>query len=233
MSNNKHTIWSSEINIDDWKDYIEDELRDRLADDIRDYRYFDNAGYKKYADEHGDNGLNAFADYVSTLSADDIINSYPQYCMENISDLNNDYLQDERENLNIETQGDIICIADIGRWNGRADGYSYEGDNIKNIFHTHINGMSEIEFYVELEGDTLELKADEHHHDGTNHYLYRELKPNISDSDKEEFESLIYNGECEYSDIEKYTRPLGQEVQKVYGFELKEEKTIKQQSAER
>ena len=201
---NKHTIWSSEINIDDWKDYIEEELRDRLVDDILDYRYFDYAGYKKYVDEYGDNGLRAFADYVSTLSADDIINSYPHYCTENI--------------FNIETQGDIICIADIGRWYGRA-GYSYEGDNIKNIFHTHIiHGMSEIEFYVELEGNTLELKADEHHRDGTNHYVYRELKPNISDSEKEEFESLIYNDECEYSDIEKYTRPLGQEVQKAYGL---------------
>ena len=38
-------------------------------------------------------------------------------------DLNHDYLEDERVNLNIQLPQPIICIADLGRWNGRFSGY--------------------------------------------------------------------------------------------------------------
>lgn len=199
---NIHTIWSSDIDLNEWKDAIEEEVKPR------------------YPEADG-------------LDIDTFIDKFYSECYDYVADLNNDYLDDEKANLDIETEGDIICISDIGRWNGRSDGYGYEGNNINEIFHSHVRGQSDITFFVELYNGVLDLKADEVHHDGTNHYLYRELKPDLTDEQREEFEGLIYDGKCEYPDIEKYTRPLGQEVQKIYGFELKEEKAIKQQSAER
>ena len=38
-------------------------------------------------------------------------------------DLNNDYLADERINLNIQLDRPILVIGDIERWNGRVPGY--------------------------------------------------------------------------------------------------------------
>ena len=199
---NIHTIWSSDYDIYDWKDAIEEEVRPRFPE-------------------------------ADGLDIDAFIDKYYESCNNFVYELNKEYLNDEKFNLDIETEGDIICISDIGRWNGRSDGYGYEGNNINEIFHFHVNGQSDITFYVELKNGVLDLKADETHHDNTNHYLYRELKPDLTDEQRKKFEDLIYDGKCKYPDIEKYTRPLGQEVQKVYGFELKEEKAIKQQSAER
>ena len=48
---------------------------------------------------------------------------------EEMYELNNNYLDDERMNLNIYTQGRIVCIADIGLWNGRRLGYKLYGHN--------------------------------------------------------------------------------------------------------
>ena len=38
-------------------------------------------------------------------------------------ELNADYLDDERTNLNIQLSQPILVIADLGRWNGRVMGY--------------------------------------------------------------------------------------------------------------
>ena len=43
---------------------------------------------------------------------------------------------DERANLNIPLDGDILVIADLGLWNGRRQGYKILHGNISNIFTT-------------------------------------------------------------------------------------------------
>ena len=46
------------------------------------------------------------------------------------------YLDDERANLNVETNGRILVIADLGLWDGRHQGYKiYANRNVNAIFN--------------------------------------------------------------------------------------------------
>ena len=120
----KHKLWSSEINIEDWKDFLEEE-------------------YPDVDDEH----------------------EQYQLCV----DLNNDYLDDERANL--EKPMNILVIGDLGHWNGTRTGYM-KLKNFSDVFCSRVNGCSEIEFFVE----DNDMKAIEHHHDGTNYYTFYEIR---------------------------------------------------------
>ena len=92
---------------------------------------------------------------------------------EEMLDTNYSYLDDERINLNIQEAQPIIVIADLGRWNGRFQGYKMiESGNIRDCLYSDTDYT---EWYVDKLGD---LRADAIHHDGTNHYLYRAFKDN-------------------------------------------------------
>lgn len=54
--------------------------------------------------------------------------------------------------------------------------------------------------------------------DGTNHYLYREIKEEISDGQLENFLDKIYTGSCTKADISRYTKSVGARIYDVYGF---------------
>ena len=77
----KFTIWSNNLDYDDWKNDLE-EL------------------YPDYSDE----------DRISLMY-----------------DINNEYLEDERVNLDIQLDRPILVIADLGLWNGRFSGYKEIG----------------------------------------------------------------------------------------------------------
>ena len=55
---------------------------------------------------------------------------------EEMLETNSSYLDDERVNLNIQEAQPIIVIADLGRWNGRFQGYKMiESGNIKDCLY--------------------------------------------------------------------------------------------------
>lgn len=166
----KHIIWNSDINLEDWQDYLEEE---------------------------------------DLLEADE----YEQYYA--VYELNNEYLYDERANLNIKANNGIIGIVDLGLWHGRSSGYKEIGYNIADCLYSHVNGISENCWYIDELGD---LCQQESHHDGTNYYLYREWKDNISDVQKENFLDKLYNGKATRKDITRYTKTLGDRVCNVYGW---------------
>ena len=128
-------------------------------------------------------------------------------------ELNVEYLGDERINLDIELTRPIIVIADIGRWNGRFSGYRIiKSGNIKDCLYSN---MDMAEWYVDRYKD---LRAKMIHHDGTNYYLYRVFKENISETQIDNLLSKIYDGIAKRSDITRLTRRLGDEISKVYGW---------------
>ena len=93
---------------------------------------------------------------------------------------NDEYLTDERLNLNVRLSQPIIVIGDLGLWNGRRSGYKMiDSGNIKDCLFSDTDYT---EWYVDKYGD---LRADAVHHDGTNHYLYRAFKDGVSDTLKE------------------------------------------------
>jgi hypothetical protein len=123
---------------------------------------------------------------------------------------NAEYLMDEQLNLDKETDGRILVIADLGLWGGRKSGYKILGTNINKIFN--IGGFDYAEFY----GDGKDIRAKEIHHDGTNYYLYRVIR---EDRDIDNLLDAIYNDEeISSQKLNYYTKSLYKDVADVYGW---------------
>ena len=128
-------------------------------------------------------------------------------------EINNDYLDDERVNLDIQLSQPIIAIADLGLWFGRRCGYKeIQSGNIRDCLYSHYDYTT---WYVDKLGD---LRCDDVHHDGTNHYLYRVFKDDVSDTQRENLEDKLFRGVATRADITRVTRRLGDEIGKVYGW---------------
>ena len=129
-------------------------------------------------------------------------------------EVNDSYLDDERCNLNIHT-GRIIEIADVGLWNGRRMGYNLLDEyNIKACLNIK-SGCEYAEWWVDSHNN---LRSRQTHHDGTHYILYREVKPEITSDQLDNFCWKLYRGKATSKDITKYTRALGKHVRNVYGW---------------
>ena len=92
---------------------------------------------------------------------------------------NGHYLEDERLNLDIQLSQPILVVADLGLWNGRRTGYKeIPSGNIRDCLYSDYDYTT---WYVDRNGD---FRCDDTHHDGTNHYLYRVYKDNVSQAQK-------------------------------------------------
>lgn len=130
-------------------------------------------------------------------------------------EMNGDYLDDERANLNIQLPQPIIVIGDLGLWYGRRMGYKeIESGNISDCLYSDTDYST---WYVDKLGD---LRCDAIHHDGTNHLLYRTYKPGVSESQIDLLKEKLYNGTATRADITRITRRLGDEIGKVYGWDF-------------
>lgn len=129
--------------------------------------------------------------------------------------INADHLGDERMNLDKQLSQPIIIIGDIGRWNGRVQGYKMiDSGNLKDCLYTDCDMA---EWYVDRRGD---LRCTAVHHDGTNYYLYRVFKDSASEIQIENLQNKIYYGKATRSDITRVTKRLGDEISKIYGIDL-------------
>ena len=126
---------------------------------------------------------------------------------------NADYLDDERVNLNIDVGRPILLIANLGLWDGRHQ--VCHDMNSTNIRDCLVPNNDYTTWYVDQEGD---LRCDSIHHDGTNHYLYRACRADVSKERIERLKLKIERGVATREDIEKVTRRLGDEIGKVYGW---------------
>lgn len=122
---------------------------------------------------------------------------------------NFNYLDDEIANLNKRLDDYIIVIADLGLWNGRKTAYKISRANLNAIFNA-------ADDYTEFYGDGREIRATGYHHDGTNYYLFRQLRPG---RDPEKLLDDIYNGrEISPQKLNYYTRSIYKDVATVYGW---------------
>ena len=132
-------------------------------------------------------------------------------------EMNGDYLDDERANLNIQLPQPIIVIGDLGLWYGRRMGYKeIESGNIRDCLYSD-RDIEYATWYVDKLGD---LRCDAIHHDGTNHYLYRTYKDGVRDSQIDLLKEKLYRGIATRADITRVTRRLGDDIAKVYGFSI-------------
>ena len=134
---------------------------------------------------------------------------------EEMLDLNDMYFEDEKSNLDIPTEGRIIEIADVGLWDGRRMGYNLlDEHNIKACLNFK-RDCEYAEWWVDSHNN---LRSKQTHHDGTNYILYREVKPEITSDQLDNFCWKLYRGKATSKDITKYTRAIGKQVRNVYGW---------------
>lgn len=124
-------------------------------------------------------------------------------------------LEDLRDMLCTPADGEIICIADIGRWNGRREGYQLVGQRLSNILYAR-EDVSVNRFY----DDGKDICHEEAHHDGTNYYIYRVLKGKDHDEQVENAEKLYNGHKVTRRRIAAYTRSLRPAVLSAIGLEV-------------
>lgn len=128
-------------------------------------------------------------------------------------EMNNYYLQDERVNLDIVLTKPIIVIGKLEFWNGSTLGYKMiDSCNIQDCLYSE---EDYVEWYVDNEKN---MRADASHHDGTNYYLYRTFKEDLTEDEMDDFQIKIIDNELTEEDIEKYTDSIGQYVCDIYGW---------------
>lgn len=130
-------------------------------------------------------------------------------------EINGDYLDDERSNLNIQLSRPILVVGDLGLWYGQRMGYKeIESGNISDCLYSDTDYST---WYVDKLGD---LRCEAIHHDGTNHYLYRVYKDGVRESQIDLLKEKLYRGTATRADITRVTRRLGDDIAKVYGFSI-------------
>ena len=150
---------------------------------------------------------------------DDLEAEYPELTEDQrialMYEINGDYLDDERVNLNIQLSQPILVIGDLGLWYGRRSGYKeIESGNIRDCLYADTDYST---WYVDRMGD---LRCDAIHHDGTNHYLYRAYKDGVRESQIDLLKDKLYRGIAPRADVTRITRRLGDDIARVYGFSI-------------
>lgn len=128
--------------------------------------------------------------------------------------MNETWLEDVKLELKHVSEGEIIAIADIGRWNGSCSGYK----ELKSLEDVLYSSCDYERVYVDSNGD---LRKEESHHDGSNSILYRYWKEGLTEEQKENFLNKIYNGKATSKDVTRYTRKAGIGIANAYGWTVR------------
>ena len=128
-------------------------------------------------------------------------------------EINNDYLDDERVNLNIQLSRPILIVADLGLWRGRRMGYKeIISGNIRDCLYSDADYVT---WYLDDAGD---FRCDAIHHDGTNHYLYRTYKSNTTFKQIQQLKDKLFYGKPAQKEIDQFTISIGKNIKKIYGI---------------
>jgi hypothetical protein len=115
----------------------------------------------------------------------------------------------ETMNLDKRLNGRILCIANMGLWNGRRTGYKVLGDNLNEILTAGI-GCDEKEVYC----DSYNVYAHGYHHDGSNSVEFREIR---EDKNIDVLLDKLYSNEpVTRKEINRYTKSLRPYIKKIY-----------------
>lgn len=162
------------------------------------------------------NDLN-YEDWREDLEAE-YPNATERERMDLMYEINNDYLDDERCNLNIQLNHKILIIANLGLWNGRRLAYKeIKSGNIRDCLYGYSSDYYNT-WYLDYRGD---LRCDCVHHDGTNYLMYRVWKPNVKQSQMDRLKNKLYAGKATRDEVSRLTMRLGDVVADVYGWNIK------------
>ena len=119
--------------------------------------------------------------------------------------------EDEKSNLDVYLDNNIVAIADLGLWNGRRSGYNILNNNLNSI----LNGFNCD--YMQVYQDRHNVRSKCIHHDGTNYILFRMLRPGLSFSQIDNFQEKLCTGTLSARDLRRYTVSLNKFIDNIYG----------------
>ena len=112
--------------------------------------------------------------------------------------------------------------ADLGLWDGRRTACrEIRSGRLSDCFEAGRDTLR-IRWYVDGAGD---LRADDTHHDGVNHYLYRAWKEGTGEEEKKRLKARINGGSASKEEIGRATTRLGDDIGKIQGWTVPERKT--------
>lgn len=118
---------------------------------------------------------------------------------------------DEGVNLQIPVENPILVIADLGLWFGRRSGIKIIHGQIADILTTHCGD------YVTYYADAYNVRCRDIHHDGTNYYLFRELR-GAEEVCWPLIEAVKNQKEVSRALLNRYSRSILPYVADVYGW---------------
>ena len=192
---------------DSYGSYSEDRRKDALENIMENCFQAEEDGLMTITDNFGKEVRVTREEYGKTITEEDISNE--------CNFLEQTWFDDELSELARVDEGyGLIAIANVGRWNGRFSGYK----ELKQLCSVMYSSCDYERVYVDSNGD---LRKEESHHDGSNSILYRYWKEGLTDEQKENFMSKIYNGECTQKDITRYTRKAGLGIANAFGWTVR------------
>ena len=129
-------------------------------------------------------------------------------------EMNNGYFEDEKANLDLMLPENIVIFGDLGLWHGRRSGYKEIGNNLAGCLQFE----KDCDYASWKVDKKSELVSRQSHHDGTNFFTYRRWRDGITEEQKDDFYCKFTSGKASSRCIGWYTKPLGKEVRKIYGF---------------
>lgn len=155
------------------------------------------------------------SDMYSTIYSDvvmeDLKEFYPDASDKLLDELASDLYFDNRRllmNTFADTifPTDVICIAELGLWDGVRRAFRiFDAPTLDELF-TSGQDIDEAEWYIDEHND---LRRNAYHHDGTNHYLYRQIRSEIGPMARRNFYDKIQAGTLTRKDLNYYTIALG------------------------
>ena len=192
---------------DSYDTYSDDNRKEARENILENMFIAEEDGLMTVTDEYGKEVRVTREEYEKTITEEDVDNE--------CNFMESTWFDDERGNLDsVDEGGGLIAVADLGRWNGRFSGYK----EVKNLADVLYSDCDYERVYVDSNGD---LRKEESHHDGSNSILYRYWKDGLTDEQKENFMSKIYNGECTQKDITRYTRKAGIGIANAFGWTVR------------
>lgn len=165
--------------------------------------YFGLFNSREIDDENVFNGIKESLAECNDIPADEVPDEW-------VYDNFNDYLDDERLNLDIETGGYIVAYCQLGLWFGQRHGYRKFGTNVKDIFD--YCSCDDGEWYA----DKYNVRATLLHHDGRNHLVFRYVE---SEEDLERVCDAIYDGKIKSEkDFFRMTKSIRPFIAETYGW---------------
>lgn len=124
------------------------------------------------------------------------------------------YLDDLRTDLSrLYTAGPVVVLASLGLWKGRVPAYK----ELNSCKVSDCLQLGSDDMYITIYMDALDdLRIDGVHHDGTNYYLFRSFKPELSAEQIDNFLNKVYNGKATRRDITRYTDSIGKLIKERY-----------------